>query len=165
MIGKDMFAARLPIRTINYSRAKRCNTKTTSYYSYDTTNSKSLEEIDPKIRMFHILAFIREGDLGVYSVMSKNDDDVSENCIIAFKTFEDAFRYKTLLEAEIHLPPYVQFASRFELEHMCAVGNYKCRVVDEGVLITPPTNTLKITDWERRSALMNGQWSVNDKET
>jgi len=160
-----MFASRLPLRTLNYARARRYNTKTTAYYSYDTTNSKPLGQVDPELRMFHILAFIREGDMGVYSVMSKNDDDVSENCIIAFKTFEDAFRYKTLLEAEFHLPPYVQFASRFELEHMCTLGNYKCRVVDEGVLITPPSNTLKITDWERRSALINGQWSVNDKET
>jgi hypothetical protein len=126
-------------------------------------NSKSLEKVEKSMDMFHILAFIKDGDTGVYSVTSQNDEDVSENCIIAFKTFEDAFRYKTLLEAEIHIPPYVQFASRFELEHMCTIGNYKCHVIDENTLVTPPSKTSRVTDWERRSDLLNGRWTVKPK--
>jgi hypothetical protein len=159
-MSRIMFAAKLPI-TRRVQRRK--SIRTSAYYSFDMKNSKSLEKVEKNMAMFHILAFIDDGDLGVYSVTSQNDDDVSENCIIAFRTFEDAFRYKTLLEAEMHVPPYVQFASRFELEHMCAIGNYKCHVVDENALITPPTDTMKITDWERRSDLLNGRWTVKPK--
>ena len=96
-------------------------------------------------------------------MMSENHEGVSENCIIAFRNFEDAFRYKTLLEAEMCVTPYVQFASRFELEHMCMIGTYQCHVIDENALITPPTQTVKITDMERRSALLNGRWTVKCK--
>ena len=64
----------------------------------------------------------------------------------------------------MHLSSYVQFASRYELNHACEVGNYKCRVINEGVLVTPPTDTIKITDWERRSSLLNGRWSVRKKD-
>lgn len=156
-----MFAAKMPVSVRRFTRPRKYKTVTTAYYSYDTKNSKLLEKVHD-LQMFHILAFIGDGDLGIYSVKSMNG---GTDCIIAFRTFEDAFRYKTLLEAEMSLVPYVQFASRFELEHMCAVGNYKCRVVDEGVLVTPPTNTIKITDWERRSALLKGNWTVRDKDT
>ena len=59
---------------------------------------------------------------------------------------------------------FVQFASRFELEHACNVGGYECLVVNDGALVTPPNKTMKITDWERRSALMRGDWSVKEKD-
>jgi len=35
--------------------------------------------------------------------------------------------------------------------------------MNEGVLVTPPIKTLEVTDWERRSALLGGRWSVRDK--
>lgn len=160
-----MFATRIPILTSRHVPKKQYKRGvTTAYYSFNLKNSKSLEKVESDLSMFHILAFIDDGDFGVYSVMSENHEGVSENCIIAFRNFEDAFRYKTLLEAEMRVTPYVQFASRFELEHMCAVGNYQCHVIDENALITPPTQTVKVTDWERRSALLNGQWSVKDKD-
>ena len=114
--------------------------------------------------MFHILAFIRDGDTGLYSVTEHDDDGVPRNNIVAFRNFEDAFRFKTLLEADMKITPFVQFASRFELEHACNVGGYECIVVDDGALVTPPTKTVKITDWERRSALMRGEWSVKEKD-
>src|SRR5210317_789361 len=97
-----------------------------------------------------------------YSVKLLDDEAIVKDDIVAFTNFEDAFRYKTLLEAEMDHKPYVQFASRFELEHTCNVGGYRCRVVNEGALVTPPNQTLKITDWERRSALLKGRWSVKD---
>jgi len=30
--------------------------------------------------------------------------------------------------------------------------------------VTPPTKTIQITDWERRSALLDGRWSVQEKD-
>ena len=51
-------------------------------------------------------------------------------------------------------------AQRFKIDHACEVGHYKCRVVDEGVLITPPTQTVRVTDWEARTAAVNGNKEV-----
>jgi hypothetical protein len=99
----------------------------------------------------------------VYSIRKLNHEGLPEDNILAFTIFEDALRFKTLLDAEMNISPYVQFASRFELNHACTVGGYKCRVVNEGALVTPPTKTLSVTDWEAREALINGNWSVREK--
>jgi hypothetical protein len=112
-----------------------------------------------------VLAFIKDGgDTGIYSVKENNEDGVSQDSIVAFRNFEDAFRYKTLLEADMNMTPFVQFVSMYEIEHMCYTGNYECLVVNEGALVTPPTKTIQITDWERRSALLDGRWSVKEKD-
>jgi len=87
-----------------------------------------------------------------------------ENCIVAWRNFDDVFRYKILLDAEMQRSSYIQFASHFELNFACEHGDYTCSVVDDGVLLTPPTETIKTTDWERRSALLNGRWSVREKD-
>jgi len=131
------------------------------YYSLDKRNSQPLDRVE-KEGLFHVIAFIRDGNTGIYSVMERNEDDIPKNNIIAFRNFEDAFRYKTLLEADMKITSFVQFASRFELEHACNVGGYDCLVVNDGALVTPPTKTVKVTDWERRSALIRGDWTVRD---
>ena len=131
------------------------------YYSLDKRNSQPLDRVE-KEGLFHVIAFIRDGDTGIYSVMERNEDDIPKKNIVAFRNFEDAFRYKTLLEADMKITSFVQFASRFELEHACNVGGYDCLVVNDGALVTPPTKTVKVTDWERRSALIRGDWTVRD---
>ena len=70
--------------------------------------------------------------------------------------------YKVLLEAEMSLTPYVQFASPFEIDHVCVTGNYDCRVINEGTLILPPQMSVTATEWECRNALISGQWSVKE---
>lgn len=132
-------------------------------YTINFENSKSLEKVKGK-DLFHILAFHKKGsNEGIYSVTQRTDDDLPVNHIVAFMTFDDAFRFKTLLEAELTHTPYIQFASRFDLDYMCNVGNYKCRVVDEDALVTPPTSTVPVTEWEQREALLNGDWTVEEK--
>lgn len=158
-----MFAVKCPVVHRPVPVRRKISKVTRSYYTINNINSKPLDQV-PDVGMFHILAFIRDGDTGIYSVSNLSDDEVKSSHIIAFRTFEDAFRYKTLLEAEMNMTPYVQFASRFELEHSCNVGNYGCRVVDEDALVTPPTKTVEITDWERRSALLEGRWTVREKD-
>jgi len=160
-----MFAAKCPVfHTPSFSyRKKLIQRKVQCYYSLDNMNSKPLDEVEHD-SMFHVLTFIEDGDCGIYSVKLLDDEAKVKDDIIAFTNFEDAFRYKTLLEAEMNHRPYVQFASRFELEHACNVGGYRCRVVNEGALVTPPNQTLKITDWERRSSLLKGRWTVKDKD-
>lgn len=158
-----MFAAKCPtlhVPSFTYKK-KNVQRRVRCYYALDKTNCKPLDEVEHD-GLFHVLAFIRDGDTGIYSVRHLDDETMIRDYIVAFTNFEDAFRYKTLLEAEMDHKPYVQFASRFELEHMCHTGGYRCRIVNEGALVTPPTRTMKITDWERRSALLEGRWSVKD---
>ena len=134
-----------------------------SYYTVNDSNTKDLTEV-VGTDLLHILTFHQpNADEGIYSIRELNEDGLPVNHILAFINFEDAFRYKTLLEAEMGRSPYIQFASRFEINHACEVGHFKCRVVDEGVLITPPTQTVRVTDWEARAALLNGRWSVREK--
>ncbi len=159
-----MFAAKCPaLRVPSFTyKKKNVQRRVRCYYALDKTNCKPLDEVEHD-GLFHVLAFIRDGDTGIYSVRHLDDETMIQDYIVAFTNFDDAFRYKTLLEAEMDHKPYVQFASRFELEHMCHTGGYRCRIVNEGALVTPPTRTMKITDWERRSALLEGRWSVREK--
>ena len=157
-----MFAVKSPIYQPSRHVYRRKVRSVKCHYAIDAVNSTPLEE-NQDIKMFHILAFIRDGETGIYTIMDHDEEGVSRNHIVAFTNFEDAFRYKTLLEAEMNLTPFVQFASHFELTHSCNVGNYKCRVVNPGALVTPPIGTVKITDWERRSALLEGRWTVKEK--
>jgi hypothetical protein len=158
-----MFAMRCPIPFTCAPVRRKISRTVCGYYSLDKRNSQPLDKVD-KEGLFHVIAFIRDGDTGLYSVTEKDEDGIPRNNIVAFRNFEDAFRYKTLLEADMKITSFVQFASRFELEHACNVGGYECLVVNDGALVTPPTKTAKITDWERRSALMRGEWSVKEKD-
>jgi hypothetical protein len=151
-----IFGSCIPIRR-KISRVIR------GYYKLDRTNCQPIENVEDT-RIFHILAFTQGWDTGIYSVKENIEEGVSHDSIVAFRSFEDAFRYKTLLEAEMTMTPFVQFASMYELEHMCYTGNYDCLVVNEGALVTPPTKTIQITDWELRSALLEGRWSVREKD-
>ena len=160
-----MFALRAPLPHLppRYTKCK-ISKVSRSYYTINDSNTKDLTEVGGT-DLLHVLTFHQpNADDGIYSIRELNEDGLPVNHILAFITFEDAFRYKTLLDAEMHLSSYVQFASRYELNHACEVGNYKCRVINEGVLVTPPTDTIKITDWERRSSLLNGRWSVRKKD-
>jgi hypothetical protein len=158
----NMFALRAPMVFSCVPIRRKISRTVFGYYKLDKTNCQAIERVGD-VGMFHILAFIKDGDTGIYSVKERSENGVTRDSIVAFRNFEDAFRYKTLLEAEVNMMPFVQFASRFELEHACNVGGYECLVVNEGALVTPPTKTLQITDWERRSALMEGRWSVREK--
>ena len=160
-----MFAVRCQSPQVPRTTNKRTISKVCkSYYTVNNLNSKDLTEVGGT-DLLHVLTFHQPNtDEGIYSIRELNEDGLPVNHILAFITFEDAFRYKTLLEAEMGRSPYIQFASRFEIKHACEVGHFKCRVVDEGVLVTPPTRTVRVTDWEARAALLNGNWSVRERE-
>lgn len=158
-----MFALRAPIPVPRIYKRPRVSRVCKSYYTIDERNTQSIERVQND-GMFHVLTFHHpEYEDGLYSIRKLNHEGIPVNYILAFTNFEDAFRYKTLLEAEMDFTPYIQFVSRFEIEHACHVGGYECRVVNEGALVTPPTTTVKTTDWERRESLLNGKWSVREK--
>ena len=158
-----MFALKSPMFFSCVPMRRKISRTIRGYYKLDNTNCQPIERVDDT-RIFHVLAFIKDGgDTGIYSVKEHNEDGVSQDSIVAFRNFEDAFRYKTLLEAEMDMTPFVQLASMYDIEYLCFTGNYNCLVMNEGVLVTPPIKTLEVTDWERRSALLGGRWSVRDK--
>jgi len=132
-------------------------------YNFNDKNSKSLSEVYTS-KLLHIITFHGDdGDDGVYAI-KETTDTIPIDHILAFRTFDEAFRYKTLLEAETEFRPYIQFTTKYELTHVCAVGNYSCRVINLNALIIPPTKVIDITDWERRDALIRGKWSVLKEE-
>ena len=136
-----------------------CNiiARVNSNYLLGDHNSKPLSEIHDK-KLLHVLTFHTDGSEGIYAIKERGiNSNPDVNYIIAFRTFDEAFRYKTLLEAEMDLKPYVQFASKYELNHACTIGNYQCKVIDRDALILPPMDSVNITDWERANALMEDE--------
>ena len=159
MFASNPLLSRVPVRYRGRKVSRTCK----SYYTIDDTNTTPLKKCN-KDELFHIITFhCPEKEEGIYSLRKLDSDGLPVNYIVAWRDFDDAFRYKTLLDAEMDYSSYIQFASQFELNYICEVGNYDCRIVNDGVLVTPPTQTLKITDWERRSSLLNGRWSVREK--
>jgi len=142
MFAQTRFVYRVPTPRFRV----RCKTRA-SIHHLSVENSKSINEVDTN-KMLHILAFEKNGKEGVYSVVEHNKGGEDINHIIAFQTFDEAFRYKTLLEADTELKPYIEFVSQYELNHTCTIGKHACRVVNRDTLIIPPTKTRKITDWE-----------------
>ena len=162
-----MFALRAPLPVarvpITYKRRK-VSRVCKSYLTIDEQNTKLLSE-DSSHDLLHIITFHQPNEEeGIYALRKLNSEGLPENCIVAWRNFDDAFRYKILLDAEMSRSSYIQFASQFELNFACEHGNYTCRIVDDGILLTPPTETIKTTDWERRNALLNGRWSVREKD-
>ena len=159
-----MFALRAPLPVPRTYTRRKVSRVCKSYFTIDENNTRPLSEEDSK-DLLHVITFHQPNEEeGVYAVRKLNSDGLPENYIVAWRNFDDAFRYKTLLDAEMKRSSYIQFASHFELCYMCELGNYNCRVVNDGVLVTPPTETVKTTDWECRSALLNGRWSVREKD-
>jgi len=155
---------RVPVTYRRRKISKVCK----SYTPIDDTNSRPIQNV-PGDDLLHVLSFHQrnaEND-GIYAIRTCDRDGagVPVECIVAFTTFDDAFRYKVLLEAEMSSTPYVQFASPFEIDHVCAIGNYECRVINEGTLFLPPQMSVTATEWECRNALINGHWSVREKDT
>jgi hypothetical protein len=162
-----MFALRAPLpiaRVPTTYKRRKVSRVCKSYFTIDEQNTQLLSESDSN-ELLHIITFHQPNEEeGIYAVRKLNSDGLPENCIVAWRNFDDAFRYKTLLDAEMKRSSYIQFASHYELDFACEHGNYTCRIVDNGVLVTPPTETIKTTDWERRNALLNGRWSVRERD-
>ena len=142
MFAQAQFVYRVPTPRFRV----RCKTSA-SMHRLSKENSKAISEVHTN-KMLHVLAFEKNGSEGIYSVAERTETGEEINHIIAFHTFDEAFRYKTLLEADTEFKPHVEFVSPYELDHMCNVGDYACRVVNRGSLLLPPTKTRQVTDWE-----------------
>lgn len=142
MFAQAQFVYRVPTPRFRV----QCKTSASTRYLSDQ-NSKPIREVHTN-NTLHVLAFERNGQEGIYSITEHVDYGEDIDYIIAFRTFDEAFRYKTLLEADTDYKPYIEFMSLYELNHTCNVGKYECRVVNPGTLVIPPIKTRQVTDWE-----------------
>ena len=142
MFAQAQFVYRVPTPRFRV----RCKASA-SIHRLSDENSKAINQVHAN-KMLHVLAFEKNGNEGIYSVVERTETGEEINQIIAFQTFDEAFRYKILLEADTELKPHVEFVSPYELNNMCNVGKYACRVVNIGSLLIPPTKTRQVTDWE-----------------
>ena len=121
-----MFAVKCPaLRVPSFTYKKNVQRRVRCYYALDKSNCKPLDEVDHD-GLFHILAFIRDGDTGIYSIRHLDDETMIRDYVVAFMNFEDAACHARLsLEAEMDLVTLCPIlASRSELEHMCTLeGN------------------------------------------
>jgi len=142
MFAQAQFVYRVPTPRFRV----RCKASA-SIHRLSDENSKDINQVYAN-KMLHVLAFEKNGNEGIYSVVERTETGEEINQIIAFQTFDEAFRYKILLEADTELKPHVEFMSLYELNHTCNVGKYECRVVNPGTLVIPPIKTRHVTDWE-----------------
>jgi len=142
MFAQAQFVYRVPTPRFRV----RCKASA-SIHRLSDENSKDINQVHTN-NTLHVLAFERNGQEGIYSVVERTETGEEINQIIAFQTFDEAFRYKILLEADTELKPHVEFVSQYELNHTCTIGKYACRVVNIGSLLIPPTKTRQVTDWE-----------------
>tara|TARA_B100001564_G_scaffold324756_1_gene305786 strand:+ start:1933 stop:2412 length:480 start_codon:yes stop_codon:yes gene_type:complete len=159
-----MFAKPFPLTYTRPSRYKkpRVNkiiTRATIDKHVNEHNSKQLNEIYSD-KILHVLTFFNRKTENIYSIKEYTCDNTYTNYIIAFNTFDEAFRYKTLLEADTDVKLFIQFASCYEIKHACDICKYKCRVVNINAFVIPPTGTVDDLNWERGSILIN-EWGFD----
>jgi len=127
----------------------------------------SLEELSTVHNGKHVYILVfgaGTGSEGVYSLQERTREDIPVDIILAFRSYEDASRYATLLEAEMGRVPIVEAALPEDLMYTCQEGGYRCKVARRGVLLVPPEKTVAVTDWERANALRQGQWTVAESD-
>ena len=80
--------------------------------------------------------------------------------ILAFMTREDAERYAKLLTSSLGTVPIVESVTKSELALTCRVGGHRCVVSNKGYELSPPKESLRVTDWERSNMLdqEHGGW-------
>jgi hypothetical protein len=118
-------------------------------------NSRHLYQVS-ETDAFYILTLYADG---IYSVQSYDDDELPVNNVVAFLTYDDAHRYKMFLESISSMVTRVECVPRIVIENT----SYNCLVINKDVVIFPPCDTVEVTDWEKRNALINGRWSVREK--
>jgi len=130
-------------------------------------NAVTLHDLDnlPDDNSVYILVF-NNGNYrdGLYSIQTQSNDDIPENIVLAFHSYDDAMRYGTLLDATMGQIPIVEMTHPFELQTLCYECGYSCVVASPGANLLPPDTTVKVTDYERSRALRMGRWSVQDPE-
>lgn len=126
--------------------------------------NNNLENVPDDESVF-ILVF-EHGDYrnGLYSIQERTRDDIPENIVLAFHSYDDALRYGMFLDTSMGQIPSVEMTHSSALKTFCSDAGYKCLVATSGAIILPPDGTVKVTDCERERALRRDEWTVQDPE-
>ena len=82
--------SRIPFRYKRRKISRVCK----SYYTIDDQNTRLLKEGHPN-DLFHIITFHQpDEEEGIYAIRKLDSEGLPENCIVAWRNFDDAFRYK-----------------------------------------------------------------------
>lgn len=122
--------------------------------------NNNLENVPDDASVF-ILVFDYDG---LYSIQERTRDDIPENIILAFHSYDDALRYGTFLDTSMGQIPSVEMIHSSVLKSFCSDSGYKCSVATPGAILLPPNGTVEVTDCERSRALRRGEWTVQDPE-
>ena len=101
---------------------------------------------------------------GLYSIQERTRDDIPENIVLAFHSYDDALRYGMFLDTSMGQIPSVEMTHSSALKTFCSDAGYTCLVATPGAIILPPDGTVKVTDCERERALRREEWTVQDPE-
>lgn len=126
--------------------------------------NNNLENVPDDASVF-ILVF-EHGDYsnGLYSIQEQTRDDIPENIVLAFYSYDDALRYGMFLDTSMGQIPSVEMTHSSALKTFCSDAGYKCFIATPGAIILPPDGTVKVTDCERERALRREEWTVQDPE-
>ena len=101
------------------------------------------------MRVYVILFNARTDNEGIHSVRAQGQD-----FIYMFADEDDATCYAMMLEAQDLPLPAVEPLDSQEIEEFCADSNYKCVLIEKGMLdeqgrlLLPPENNVTDTDWQ-----------------
>jgi len=130
-------------------------------------NSISFHDLDnlPDDESVFILVF-NYGNYsdGLYSIQERSVDDIPKNIILAFHSYDDAYRYGMFLDTAMGQMPRVEMMHPSVLKSFCSEAGHTCMLATPGAILIPPSGTVKVTDCERSRALRRDEWTVQDPE-
>jgi hypothetical protein len=112
-------------------------------------NTKNIRNVK-HLKVLYVLGFDVDTERrGVYAVSNSNANDISRDYILAFRYWDEASRFMTLLEAIVDYKPIVEAVERSEIDRVCEENNISCLVVDSKTLVLPPENNIQITHYSK----------------
>ena len=155
-LGEEMYE-----KYIEEKRQKAAGENSSKIGNRALVNLKCVEEISPLfVLVFHHGQNSPE-PAGIYSLQEKaTPEELPVDTILAFMTREDAERYAKLLTSSLGTVPIVESVTKSELALTCRVGGHRCVVSNKGYELSPPKESLRVTDWERSNMLRSGAWRM-----
>lgn len=112
-------------------------------------NTKNIRNVK-YLKVLYVLGFDVDTDRrGVYAVSNSDAKDASRDYILAFRFYDEALRFMTLLEAIVDYKPTVETVERSEIDRVCEENNISCLVVNSNTLVIPPENNIQITHYTK----------------
>lgn len=147
-------------RILHHRSKKQTRVKVSRLRALSLNDLDNLPDDDESV--FILVFEYRDYSNGLYSIQERTKDDIPENIVLAFHSYDDALRYGMFLDTSMGRIPCVEMTHSSALKTFCLDAGYKCLVASPGAIILPPDGTVKVTDCERERALRS---TVQDVES